>query len=303
MGKIFGSMNYQSFGTPLQEQEDWPKIWSANHSQPLMTVESGFPYPPQFFYFDGPEGYNMTAEHAARFFGDAVYRNEKSPAQFTNPLRKAPYAPRSENYFLASGEMYRRVVRAWRAYDVSALGDFTYLAEAYRIWGPGRHQSMIWGIDNDIKSAGMRPDNVRARALAPDYMHLEEIGALMKHEFAPLRVFIGGKAADFTNKDHAFFSKEEFEKSAVVVNDRMTKQNLRLCWKFVAGGEVVDRGEIEASAEPGAILKLPFRLGAPEVAARTEGKILLDVFVDGKAYDTDRFDVQIFPRYAKPDYT
>ena len=44
-------------------------------------------------------------------------------------------------------------------------------------------------------------------------------------------------------------------------------------------------------------------LGAPEVAARTEGKILLDVFVDGKAYDTDRFDVQIFPRYAKPDYT
>ena len=303
MGKIFGSMNYQSFGTPLQEQEDWPKIWSANHSQPLMTVESGFPYPPQFFYFDGPEGYNMTAEHAARFFGDAVYRNEKSPAQFTNPLRKAPYAPRSENYFLASGEMYRRVVRAWRAYDVSALGDFTYLAEAYRIWGPGRHQSMIWGIDNDIKSAGMRPDNVRARALAPDYMHLEEIGALMKHEFAPLRVFIGGKAADFTNKDHAFFSKEEFEKSAVVVNDRMTKQNLRLCWKFVAGGEVVDRGEIEASAEPGAILKLPFRFTAPEVAERTEGKILLDVFVDGKAYDTDRFDVQIFPRYAKPDYT
>lgn len=44
-GKIFGSMNYQSFGVPLQEQEDWPKQWAQSHIQPLMVVECGFPYP------------------------------------------------------------------------------------------------------------------------------------------------------------------------------------------------------------------------------------------------------------------
>ena len=63
-------MNYQSYGTPLQEQEDWPKIWSANHTQPLMVVESGFPYPFQFLYFDGPKENWLFAENASRFFGD-----------------------------------------------------------------------------------------------------------------------------------------------------------------------------------------------------------------------------------------
>ena len=56
-GKVFGSMNYQSFGTPLQEQEDWPKIWSEKHSQPLVSFESSFPYPLQYTYFDGPTGF------------------------------------------------------------------------------------------------------------------------------------------------------------------------------------------------------------------------------------------------------
>ena len=82
-GKIFTSMNYQSYGTPLQEQEDWPKIWSEKHTQPLVSFESSFPYPLQYIYFDGPSGHYMTAEHAARYFGDSVFRDEIAPRCFS----------------------------------------------------------------------------------------------------------------------------------------------------------------------------------------------------------------------------
>ena len=301
-GKIFGSMNYQSFGTPLQEQEDWPKLWSAHHTQPLMVVESGFPYLYQYFYFDGPKGNYMCAEHAARYFGDSVYRQEKLPAQMGLWRMFSPYAPRPYNYFLLSAEMYRRVVRAWRAYDVSAVGDFTTLREAYRSWGMALQYSMFWGPDDNVKSAGVRPDREHFTYQILDYMNPEKFGEVMRKEFEPLRVFLAGRVDDFTNKDHAFFSNEKFEKSIVVINDRTSEQNLRFRWRFTVGDEQVDRGELSVKAEPGALLKLPLRLTAPEVAVRSEGKIHLDVFRDGEGYDTDSLDVQVFPKRGRPDF-
>ncbi len=301
-GKIFGSMNYQSFGTPLQEQEDWPKIWSAKHTQPLMVVESGFPYPFQYLYFDGPKGHYLCAEHAARYFGDSVYRQEKIPAQMGIWRMFSPYAPRPFNYFLLSGEMYRRVVRAWRAYDVSAVGDFTTLQEAFRGWGSGLQYSMFWGVDDNVKSAGVRPDREHFTYQVLDYLNPEKFGEVIRKEFEPLRVFLAGPVEDFTNKDHAFFSNEKFEKSIVVINDRTTVQNLRFRWRFMVGDEQFDRGELSVKAEPGALLKLPLHLTAPEVAVRSEGKIHLHVFRNGEGYDTDSFDVQIFPKRGKPDF-
>ena len=303
-GKIFGSMNYQSFGVPLQEQEDWPKIWSANHTQPLMVVEAGFPYAPQFFYFDGPKGHWLIAEHAARYFGDSVFRDEKIPAQFGTELSSSfsPDAPRPVNYFRLSGEMYKRVVRAWRGYDVSAIGDFSTLREAFRNWAPAPRFYMFWGLDNKVKRAGARPDAWMHYPPMTDGTEIEEHGYRIRREFAPLRVFLAGKTEDFTNKDHAFYSREKFEKSVVVVNDKTSDQSLRMCWKFVADGEVVDRGEFSATARPGEILKRPIRLQAPEVARRTDAKLLLSVYQGEEAFDTDEFAIQIFPKRKKPDF-
>ncbi len=303
-GKIFGSMNYQSFGVPLQEQEDWPKIWAQKHTQPLMVVEAGFPYAPQFFYFDGPKGHWLIAEHAARYFGDSVFRDENIPAQFGTELGSSfsPEAPRPVNYFRLSNEMYRRVVRAWRGYDVSAVGDFSSLREAFRNWGPAARFHMFWGLDNEVKKAGARPDAWMHYAPMIDASEPEELSDRIRREFASLRVFLAGNPEDFTSKDHAFFSRETFEKSIVIVNDTTTDQSLRMSWKFLAEGETVSRGERSATVRPGEILKLPLRLQAPEVARRTEGKIILNVFRGEDTFDTDEFALQIFPKRKKPDF-
>ncbi|HBJ96985.1 MAG TPA: hypothetical protein DDZ11_11500, partial [Lentisphaeria bacterium] len=254
-GKVFGSMNYQSFGTPLQEQEDWPKIWSEKHTQPLVSFESSFPYPLQFTYFDGPIGHYMNAEHAARYFGDSVFRDEIAPVQFGKWFRFSPVTPNSANYIRGAAEMCRRVIRSWRAYDISSLGDFTSLDEAFRLSASGSHHPMYWGDDDNVKQAGLRPDNHVALGVVQDFMQLEPLGRLIQKEYSPLRVFLAGDPDDFTNKDHAFFSNEAFRKSIVVVNDRMSRQKLRFRWTFTVGGKTVDSGELSEDAAPGAILK------------------------------------------------
>ena len=302
-GKIFTSMNYQSYGTPLQEQEDWPKIWSANHTQPLMVVESGFPYPFQFLYFDGPKENWLFAENASRFFGDGVYRAEKRPrirGEFFAKLA-SPLPP--PNYVRVSAEHYRRVLRAWRGYGVSALGDFTNLRILFADRGlyPW-HNRFFWGVDPQVKAPGVRPDSARFGEPLVDFLAPTPLADVVRRELAPLRVFLAGKTAQFTNKDHAFTSGEAFEKSAVVINDRTAAQTLLLRWKFSVGGSAVEEGEKTVTVEPGGIKKVPLNFTAPRVAKRTGAKIDLEVFRDGAAFDADSMDLQIFP-VRKMDFT
>ena len=295
-GKIFTSMNYQSYGTPLQEQEDWPKVWSASHTQPLMVVESGFPYSFQFLYFDGPKENWLFAENASRFFGDGVYRAEKRArirGEFFSKLSN-PHLP--PNYVRVSAEHYRRVLRAWRGYDVSALGDFTtlrnlFVDRGFYTW----HNRFFWGVDRQVKVPGVRPDSARFGLPLVDFLAPTPLAELVRRELAPLRVFLAGKPAQFTNKDHAFTSGEAFEKSAVVINDRTAAQTLLLRWKFSVGGSAVEEGEKTVTVEPGGIEKVPLNFTAPRVAKRTEAKIELEVFRENAVFDVDSMNLQIFP--------
>lgn len=302
-GKIFTSMNYQSYGTPLQEQEDWPKVWSASHTQPLMVVESGFPYSFQFLYFDGPKENWLFAENASRFFGDGVYRAEKRArirGEFFSKLSN-PHLP--PNYIRVSAEHYRRVLRAWRGYDVSALGDFTNLRNLFvdRGFYPW-HNRFFWGVDRQVKVPGVRPDSARFGLPLVDFLAPTPLAELVRRELAPLRVFLAGKPAQFTNKDHAFTSGEAFEKSAVVINDRTTAQTLLLRWKFIVDGVPVEDGEKSVTVEPGGIEKISLNFTAPRVAKRTEAKIELEVFRENAVFDVDSMDLQIFP-VRKMDFT
>ncbi len=295
-GKIFTSMNYQSYGTPLQEQEDWPKVWSASHTQPLMVVESGFPYSFQFLYFDGPKENWLFAENASRFFGDGVYRAEKRArirGEFFSKLSN-PHLP--PNYIRVSAEHYRRVLRAWRGYDVSALGDFSnlrnlFVDRGFYTW----HNRFFWGVDRQVKVPGVRPDSARFGLPLVDFLAPTPLAELVRRELAPLRVFLAGKPAQFTNKDHAFTSGEAFEKSAVVINDRTTAQTLLLRWKFIVDGVPVEDGEKSVTVEPGGIEKISLNFTAPRVAKRTEAKIELEVFRENAVFDVDSMNLQIFP--------
>ena len=300
-GKIFTSMNYQSMGTPVQEQEDWPKQWAEKHTQPLMVVESNFPFLHQFSRFDAPgPGYTwLVAENAARYFGDVVFSREPRPvpANFRS-IMGSPFSLQNQNFLDVNAMMYRRVVPAWRAYGMSALGDFPagYDLMTFRAYGD-YNQPALWNVDGRVKYAGIRPDRPVLRYILFDYTRPEGIYHTIRDSFRPLKIFLGGRTDDFTNKDHAFFSGEQFEKSIVIVNDRTTSEKLRFRWEFLVAGKVIATGSPSTTVEPGGILKLPIALTAPEVAERTEALLKLEVYRDGFADSTDNLAIQIFPKH------
>lgn len=304
-GKIFTSMNYQSYGTPLQEQEDWPKIWAEKHTQPLMVVESGFPYPYQFFYFDGPKGHWLFAENASRFFGDDVYRAEHKPHVFNHSqYGTTRFGHIWKNAERVSIEHYRRVIRAWRGYGVSAVGDFTNMFEFHELHGAQPwHNRVFWGADNQVKSPGVRPDTGIFGHRMQSFLNPLPIVDVVRQEFAPLRVFLAGPPENFTNKDHAFTSGETLRRGVVLLNDRTVRETLQLRWRFVVDGETMQRGKKTMTLQPGDLQKFPLTFEAPCVAKRTPGKILLEVYRNGAAFDTDEYDVEIFPVRERPDFS
>ena len=306
-GKIFTSMNYQSMGTPVQEQEDWPKQWAEKHTQPLMVVESGFPFFPQFSDFEGRgPGYTwLVAENAARYFGDRVFARESRPVPMNfRSVMGSPFFPQNRNFLDVCAMLYRRVVPAWRAYDMSALGDFPggYDLMAFQSFGDYNHPA-LWRGDDQVKRAGIRPDRPALHYILFDYTRPETaIYQTIRDAFRPLKVFLGGETENFTSKDHAFFSGENFEKSIVIVNDKTTAQNLRFRWEFSVGGKTVSSGTPGTKIDAGGILKLPIRLTAPEVAERSDGVLKLEVYRDGFAESTDQLAIQIFPKHRPPEF-
>ena len=306
-GKIFTSMNYQSFGTPLQEQEDWPKQWSEKHTQPLMVVESAFPYPAQFSHFDKPELGLLGAEHAARYFGDDAFSRECRPIPNASEWLNSPYANPNANIYGLSAMLYRNVVKAWRAYDVSALGDFPGGRDLDRTARTYSNHNTVYEVDNNVKSAGLKPDipvgwSEMQKHMLTDYSQPEGLYDEIRASFAPLLIFLAGMPEDFTNKDHAFFAGEKFRKSVVVVNDHTTDQLIACRWELVMDGKVIQQGGMEAAAAPGAILKLPIELTAPKVCKRTDAELRLTALKNGTLVKEDSFPLQFFPMRTAPDF-
>ena len=278
-GRIFGSMNYQSYGTPLQEQADWPAQWARGHRLPLMVVECAFPYPSQFLRFDqkGKEEH-LGAEQAARYFGPSAFAAERFPVPHSeNMLWSVDVATGEDPNILRLSDLhYRRVVPAWRAYGVSAIGDYPGGRDHTRTMQMFPDHNVVWKSGGDPKSPGLKPDNPvgpseAQRHLLGDYSRPDYLHATVKDCFAPLLVFAGGDPDDFTNRDHEFFAGESFRKSLVVVNDHLYPISLDYSWTC-AGQSGSGRIDVEA----GGIVREPIRLAAPDVDKKTDAMLEIE---------------------------
>lgn len=311
-GEIYTSMNYQSFGTPLREQEDWPAQWAASPTRkPLIPVESGFPYPYQLAHFDKPELGDLTAEHAARLFGDAVYADERRPVRRPWEGTRNPFEPLEANRERLWRLMYRRVAKAWRGYGISGIGDFPGgrdLAHVARSWW---NHTAVWKRfeQGGWKRAGFHPDaafdytEANSHPIA-DATREAYFADVVRECFAPELVFLGGAPDDFTQRDHAFFSGEKFVKSAVCVNDTSKAKTWRLHWELRLDDEkgAVQRGDLVRRLAPGEVVRVPFELTAPDCFVRRTGRVVLQAVNErGQAFACDELAVQFHPRYAQAE--
>ena len=300
-GRIFTSMNYQSYGTPLQEQEDWPAQWAARHVQPLMVMETGFPYPAQFMHFDNPKLGSLIPEHAARYFGDGVYGRETDPVPYFSEWAQPVVRPMNANQRDLTAAHHLRVVKAWRAYGMNGLGDFPGARDLMLTARTFMGQNVVWNRSDDVKTAGLKPDSpdgvteVQRHPLTdyslPDYLH-----DTIREVYAPLLVFLAGDPKDFTNKDHAYFAGEKIVKSVVAVNDHVTPRKLTCRWKVRGGDGILAQDDFTFTVAAGGIEKKPIAFTVPKVFSRTAGTLEIEVIAaDGRLVKADRMALQFWP--------
>ncbi|MBQ6137924.1 MAG: hypothetical protein IJI73_11205, partial [Kiritimatiellae bacterium] len=307
MGKIFTSMNYQSYGTPLQEQEDWPAQWAKGHKQPLMVVESAFPYPCQFDRFDGHGcAEHLGAEQAARYFGPSAFEAERYPVPHSaaHLWRVDPATGEDPNMLRLSDAHYRRVVKAWRGYGVSAIGDFPGGRDHTRTIQMFDGHCVVWSAGGDPRTPGLKPEVTAPRSevqkhILGDYSRPDYLHGTVKECFAPLLVFAGGDPGDFTSKDHSFWAGEEVRKSLVVVNDHLYPVTLAYAWRCAGMS-----GKGRVSVPAGGIVREPISFIAPQVAEKTDGRLSvvwrgLDIPGD-PVEGRDAIALRFFPRRGAP---
>ena len=307
-GRIFTSMNYQSYGTPLQEQEDWPAQWAARHTQPLMVMETSFPYPAQFMHFDNPKLGSLIPEHAARYFGDAVYGRETDPVPYFSEWAQPVVRPLNANQRDLTAAHHLRVAKAWRAYGMNGLGDFPGARDLMLTAHTFMGQNVVWNRSDDVKTAGLKPDSpdganeIQRHPLTdyslPDYLH-----ETIREVYAPLLVFLAGDPKDFTNKDHAYFAGEQVVKSVVAVNDHVTPRKLTCRWKLRTGDATAAQGDFAFSVAAGGIEKKAIAFAAPTVLSRTAGTLEIEVVAaDGRLVKADKTELQFWPTVARPEW-
>ncbi len=306
-GRIFTSMNYQSFGTPLQEQMDWPAQWSKSHTQPLISIESAFPFPSQFRHFEQARGSYLYAENAARYFGDSVYADELRPSYTFGFCDLHAYTNWNRSYMRLKELFYRNVVRSWRAYDVSGIGDFPGGHDLYEQF-PIYNNARVGGdFTEDIKRPGLFPDRLTGSSevqthMQADYTRPNECARYTANAFVPLMFFLGDEPERFTEQTHAWYSGEAFTKSIVAVNDSRSVRKVIADWSLAADGKEVLHGSVPLELQPGEIRKVPLSLRAPVVYARTSGSLKLRVRDDMKILYTEEFAVQFFPQRSVPQF-
>ena len=307
-GPIFTSMNYQSYGTPLQEQEDWPAQWAARHSRPLMVVETAFPYPAQFMHFDNPKLGSLIPEHAARYFGDAVYGRETDPVPYYSEWTQPVARPMNPNQRALVAAHHLRVVKAWRGYGLNALGDFPGARDLTLTARTFDGQNVVWNRSGAVKTAGLKPDNPEGpsetqRHLLTDYSLPDYLYDTIREVYSPLLVFLAGDPKDFTNKDHAYFAGEKIVKSVVAVNDHVTPRKLTCRWKLRCGNDVLAQDDFTFKVAAGGLERKAIVCTAPETATRRTGRLEIEVLSDGRCVKTDAMDLQFWPAARAPEWS
>ena len=305
LGQMRTTMTYLGFGVPLQEREEWPRLWSEKKQKPLMIMETGFPcilsyyktrnFPLHDVYHSEP----LVVEYAAMSLGERAYELEgDAEMEYYDP---ATYGRHTEQ--IRTGPTYQaqkdlwttRCLRSWRTYDMSGIILHVEIREAY---------------DYEPQEIAPRPFDART-----PYMYVEKLptsvsrvartlpmlDALQRANW-PVIGYIGGPKENWVSKDHAFFEGERIEKSAIFINDRAYPVKIEGNWHATldpAAGPMAE-GPIDVTVQPGETLFVPLAFEAPDVQWRDDGVIALQANGSDGTTIEDSFGFEVFQRLRHP---
>ncbi len=308
--RLYTVMQYMSFGLPLQEREDWPAQWEKKNL--YMATEFGFPFGAQFFDFGNPRYFErarlLLVEHAARFGGEAVYRDTSADygamlsagGQFDRELMGVDGALWPE-YGLVKKAFASANLRAWRGYDVSGYGIF---GEEDALWrhpnlDPARKAFYQWkpGVPAaGCKRFGVHPDAIAHEPRLPDLARPTDYQPVLRRALAPVVAYLVDGGARWNAKDHAYWVGERLEKAVLVLNDSLRPRQLRLALRLLDGdGRELWSRRDELTLAAGERATVPVALPLPAVERRTA--LRLEAALSGAEVEPWREELalQVFP--------
>ncbi len=287
---IASANNYPNF-MPVQEVEDYPKIWAAKGNMPYFAAEFALPYGGTWY----KSSQFLGTEYAARMFGNEAYRQE--PAALLQQTLEIGLGNKGHGNSLGTARpifpMYwqvrklyvTRTDRAWRTWGVQGWHYFNFSAG---YGDPPGEESDRFNRYSVLKE----PVTERPAWANPNFdIHSEAM--------QPLLVYLAG-APDFTDRTHTFVPGEEIRKQIAIVWDGPGTRRLKARWQLIRGDAVTAQGETEVNVAAGDVAFAPVVLQAPKVTQRTDFELRLMMAERGAQVAQDAFTVTVFPTPAAP---
>jgi beta-galactosidase len=319
LGDLWAVNSYLNF-IPLQEEEEWLSAWAQHGDRPYLPIEFGAPLGVSFQR--GREHYGQAegtepwlSEFAAIYLGPEAYRIEtpdyrramretfKGGQEYQNWQGDA-----SRNYSPANMIIQplftTRIWRAWRMLGTTAgmlpwEGGYATrtvgAAAADEIDAPPFRPGRRGTYSPKLRRSNLFPNQPRGGAV------LTPAGEALVASNRETLAYIGGKTsprdiAAVTDKQHAYWSGEAVEKSAVLINDTRRPQPYTLSWTATVGGKKVAAGSRSGTIRVTQNLLLPIAFHSPAaLRAKTDGLLELTAKIGNRTH-RDTFPFRVCPR-------
>jgi len=292
--------------TPLQEREEWLRVWAKNGDRPFTAVEFGCPI--TYTLMRGREGGCSTVsfseplvtEYCAIYFGDDAYVQEIP--EYRQSVRKHWKSTRKYSTWHGADEI--------RFSPVTAQLLQLFNKNTWRSW---RSWGMTGGVNPWENSCGWKnymKGQIETEPFKPytdqpytpfidkrfyycyDKSVRNATGDALVALNSPVMAWIAGNTDNFTEKSHNFRSGQTVKKQAVLINDNRNDASFSLeCTAFVNGQKCFSFAN-EGTINSGQNLFIPFEFVLPLECGSGEGRIEMTVSI-GKEKCTDTFELNI----------
>ena len=279
---------------PEAEMIAWPQEWSKKRPKPLHIIETSFPYWNTWAGMDisypGAKPFFLP-ENAARYFGQKAYVDLDRKWL---PMLRDPYGKSGASIKWdlvknvrdirllqkVKSRMLINTIWNWRGAGISGICPFAQVKYAYKRKSQSSSIHTAFSEKRQIKNfrtPGWHQDiwKVAAHKDIDVKNPIKLIKGALEKSLAPVLVYIGGDTVNPTSQANSWFSGNNINKTAVLINGTLKKYSFNLKWQFACGSSIKS-GKINVSLPPGGIKHIPVTIKAPAVNKKTSFTLTID---------------------------